>query len=78
MRVAPPPFASALKEEFSYKKLIFIFGVLKDKDYKAMLKKLLPLGDRLILTSPDTERAMPPEALLPVAKQYRKKNRGRA
>ncbi len=62
--------ARALREEFSYKKLIFIFGVLKDKDYKAMLKKLLPLGDRLILTSPDTERAMPAEALLPVAKQY--------
>ena len=62
--------ARALKEEFSYKKLIFIFGVLKDKDYKAMLKKLLPLGDRLILTSPDTERAMPPEAIVPVAKQY--------
>ncbi len=62
--------ARALREEFSYKKLIFIFGVLKDKDYKAMLKKLLPLGDRLILTSPDTERAMPPEAIVPVAKQY--------
>jgi dihydrofolate synthase / folylpolyglutamate synthase len=60
----------ALKEEFSFKKLIYIFGVLKDKDYKTMLKKLLPLGDRLILTSPDVERAMPPEALLPVAHQY--------
>jgi dihydrofolate synthase / folylpolyglutamate synthase len=65
--------ARALMEDFSYKKLIFIFGVLKDKDYKAMLKKLLPLADRLILTSPDTERAMPPEALLPVAKQYLRK-----
>jgi dihydrofolate synthase / folylpolyglutamate synthase len=62
--------AMALREEFSYKQLIFVFGVLKDKNYKAMLKKLLPLGDRLILTSPDTERAMPPEALLPVAKKY--------
>jgi dihydrofolate synthase/folylpolyglutamate synthase len=60
----------ALKEEFSFKKLIFIFGVLKDKDYETMLKKLLPLGDRLILTSPDVERAMPPEALLPVACKY--------
>jgi len=65
--------ARALKEGFPCKKLIFIFGVLKDKDYKAMLKKLLPLGDRLILTSPDTERAMPPETLLPVAKQYLRK-----
>lgn len=62
--------ACALREGFSYKKLIFIFGVLKDKDNKAMLKKLLPLGDRLILTTPDTERAMPPEALLPVARQH--------
>ncbi|HEX7534728.1 MAG TPA: folylpolyglutamate synthase/dihydrofolate synthase family protein [Syntrophales bacterium] len=60
----------ALKEEFSFKKLIYIFGVLKDKDYETMLKKLLPLGDRLILTSPDVERAMPPEALLPFAHQY--------
>lgn len=62
--------ARALREEFSYKNLILVFGVLKDKDYRIMLKKLLPLGGRLILTSPDTERAMPPEALLPVAKQY--------
>jgi dihydrofolate synthase / folylpolyglutamate synthase len=60
----------ALKEEFSFRKLIYIFGVLKDKDYKTMLRKLLPLGERLILTSPDVERAMPPEALLPVAHQY--------
>ncbi len=60
----------ALKEEFCFKKLIFVFGVLKDKDYDTMLKKLLPLGDRLILTSPDVERAMPPEALLPVACKY--------
>ncbi|MGZ6240750.1 MAG: bifunctional folylpolyglutamate synthase/dihydrofolate synthase [Syntrophales bacterium] len=65
--------ACALREGFSYKKLTFIFGVLKDKDNKAMLKKLLPLADRLILTTPDTERAMPPEALLPVAKQYLRK-----
>jgi len=65
--------ACALREEFAYKKLIFIFGVLRDKDNKAMLEKLLPLGDRLILTRPDTERAMPPEELLPVAKQHVRK-----
>jgi len=65
--------ARAVREEFSYRKLVFIFGVLKDKDNKAILKRLLPLGDRLILTRPDTERAMPPEALLPVAKRYLRK-----
>jgi dihydrofolate synthase/folylpolyglutamate synthase len=64
--------SNALKEEFSYKKLILIFGVLNDKDYRSMLKKLVPLADRLIITRPNTERAMPPEAIVPVAHPYQK------
>jgi dihydrofolate synthase / folylpolyglutamate synthase len=65
--------SNALKEEFSYKKLILIFGVLNDKDYRSMLKKLAPLADRLIITRPNTERAMPPEAIVPVAHPYQKR-----
>ena len=62
--------SNALTEGFFYKKLILIFGVLNDKDYRTMLKKLVPRADRLIITKPDTERGLPPEAIVPVARQY--------
>lgn len=62
----------ALREEFSYKKLILVFGVLSDKDYKGMLEKLLPLADWLIITRPENPRAVPPEAIVPFARQYQK------
>jgi len=62
--------AKALKNEFSYTRLILIFGVLNDKDYRSMLKKLVPLVDRLIITKPDTVRAMPPEEIAAVAQKW--------
>ncbi|MDI6776428.1 MAG: folylpolyglutamate synthase/dihydrofolate synthase family protein [Syntrophales bacterium] len=61
----------ALKESFSYKKLILLFGVLNDKDYRAMLNKLVSLADRLIITKPTIDRAVPPKELVPVAKWYK-------
>jgi dihydrofolate synthase/folylpolyglutamate synthase len=67
--------AKALKNEFSYKRLILIFGVLNDKDYRSMLKKLVPLVDRLIITKPDTVRAMPPEEIAAVAQKWQYHNR---
>jgi dihydrofolate synthase/folylpolyglutamate synthase len=65
--------SNALREEFAYRKLILVFGVLKDKDYKTMLKKLFPLADLLIVTRPDTVRTLPPEAIVKAAKPYRKR-----
>ncbi|HVO66459.1 MAG TPA: folylpolyglutamate synthase/dihydrofolate synthase family protein [Syntrophales bacterium] len=65
--------SKALKEEFVYRKLILIFGVLNDKDYKTMLKKLVPLAEHLIITKPDTVRTMPPEVIMKAAKSYRKR-----
>jgi dihydrofolate synthase/folylpolyglutamate synthase len=64
----------ALETEFSYKRLIFIFGVLNDKDYGAMLKRIAPLTDRLIITRPQTGRATPPEEIVPVALRYNHRN----
>jgi len=60
----------ALKEEFTYDRLILVFGVLGDKDSRSMLKQLAPLADVLILTKPATDRAKPPEELLSVAVRY--------
>lgn len=61
----------ALKNDFTYRKLIVIFGVFMDKDYMTMVKKLAPLADELILTSPENERTLPLKVLLDVARQYK-------
>jgi len=59
-----------LKDDFTYDRLILIFGVLKDKNYGAMLKKLAPLADAIIVTRPKEERALQPDALRSVAYHY--------
>ena len=63
----------ALKNDFSYRRLWLIFGVLEDKDYRAMVKRLFPLAEGVILTRPDSERALPLDVLLPVARKFHKK-----
>ena len=60
----------ALKTEFVYKRLVVIFGVLNDKDYESMLRRIVPLTDHLIITRPQTNRAMPPGEILPLASRY--------
>jgi dihydrofolate synthase / folylpolyglutamate synthase len=64
----------ALKIEFVYRRLIVIFGVLDDKDHRAMLKKIAPMADRLIITRPKTPRAIPPEEIASVLMRYNHKN----
>lgn len=63
----------ALKNDFSYRRLWLIFGVLGDKDYRAMVKRLFPLADGVILTRPDSDRALPLDVLLSVVREFNKK-----
>jgi dihydrofolate synthase/folylpolyglutamate synthase len=62
----------ALINDFSYRRLWLIFGVLGDKDYRAMAKRLFPLTDTVILTRPDNDRALPLDILLPTARAFHK------
>ncbi len=48
-------------------RLCVVFGVLKDKDWQAMLGRLLPLLDSLILTRPASDRAADPREVAAVA-----------
>lgn len=43
---------------FTNRRLIFIIGVLADKDYKSMLKLLAPLADTIIALTPNNNRAL--------------------
>ncbi len=57
-----------LEESHHDKKITLVTGVLDDKSYSAMFKRLLPLCTRVILTQAKTERAIHPEKLYQVAK----------
>jgi len=49
---------------------ILVFGVLRDKNYQLMLKKLLPFFDNVIFTKPKTERAVDLALLIRIARKY--------
>jgi dihydrofolate synthase/folylpolyglutamate synthase len=53
----------ALEEFFPEKKIIFIFGVMADKDYPLMLKEICWKAKFILLTKPDYKRAADPELL---------------
>jgi len=59
-----------LSTHFSGRDITLVTGILDDKAYPAMLRKLLPLCTRAIFTRPKIDRALPPEAFLAVAKDY--------
>ena len=62
----------ALRNDFAYKRLILVFGVMGDKNYRLMAKTLFPLADAVIITRPPTERALAPEILHPIAMKFNK------
>ena len=49
----------SLKEEFPYRRLILLIGILKDKDFRTILRTLSPLADHVILSKPHLDRAAP-------------------
>jgi dihydrofolate synthase/folylpolyglutamate synthase len=53
----------ALEEFFPEKEMIFIFGVMADKDYGSMLKEICRKAKLIVLTKPDYKRAADPELL---------------
>jgi dihydrofolate synthase/folylpolyglutamate synthase len=56
--------------EFEYRRLTLVLGMLADKDWKGMLRRLAPLAHRIILTRPPEERAQAPEVLAGEARRW--------
>jgi dihydrofolate synthase/folylpolyglutamate synthase len=42
----------------SYRRVVLVVGILKDKDYRGILDRLVPLADRVIATRPNYSRAL--------------------
>ena len=58
-----------LKKDFSYRRLILIFGALADKNYRRMLQKIIPLASTIILTQLKTKRAVPVNDIMETVKK---------
>jgi dihydrofolate synthase/folylpolyglutamate synthase len=67
--IAARHLARYLSENLSDRFITLIIGILDDKPYKAILKDLLPLCRKVILTCPKIDRALSPEKLYPTAKK---------
>ena len=62
--------AKALREDLSYRRLILVFGALRDKAYGSMLKLLAPSTSLLVLTEINADRALSPQVLAATAHKY--------
>ncbi|HWC81408.1 MAG TPA: folylpolyglutamate synthase/dihydrofolate synthase family protein [Pseudonocardiaceae bacterium] len=60
--------AAALTEEFDFRRLIAVIGVMADKDAEGILHELEPVVSEVVLTAIDSSRAMPVDELAAVAK----------
>lgn len=69
-----PAGISALRESldalYKDKERIFLLGILKDKAADDMLSILIRQGDEVIITKPDSPRAMEEQDLFVIAKKY--------
>jgi dihydrofolate synthase / folylpolyglutamate synthase len=54
---------SALSEQYDERKLIFVFGAMRDKAISEMAEILFPLADRVIATRPENPRSASPEEI---------------
>jgi dihydrofolate synthase/folylpolyglutamate synthase len=50
-------------EGLDYERMVLILGISKNKDYKGMLRKLIPLAGKIILTKANNPRAIEPEIM---------------
>jgi len=54
---------SALSENYDNRRLIFVFGAMRDKAISEMTEILFPLADRVIATRPENPRSASPEEI---------------
>ncbi|MBW2646281.1 MAG: bifunctional folylpolyglutamate synthase/dihydrofolate synthase [Deltaproteobacteria bacterium] len=52
-----------LKSNLNGRRLTLVVGIMEDKSWRAMLRSLVPIAHRLIITSPRNSRAVDPDSL---------------
>jgi dihydrofolate synthase/folylpolyglutamate synthase len=54
---------SALSERYGDRRLVFVFGAMRDKAISEMTEILFPLGERIFATRPENPRSATPEEI---------------
>jgi dihydrofolate synthase/folylpolyglutamate synthase len=70
--------ASALREEFAFRRLVAVVGVMRDKDARGILAELEPVVDEVVLTGMGSPRAMGIDDLTAAAQEVFDVSRWRA
>lgn len=61
----------SVRQYFAGRRLFFIIGVLKDKDYRRVVSMTAPLAEQIFtIETPDNDRALPAEELAEVIAEY--------
>jgi dihydrofolate synthase / folylpolyglutamate synthase len=61
--------AAALREDFSFRRLVAVVGVMRDKDARSILVELEPAVDEVVVTASSSPRAMDVEDLAAAARK---------
>ena len=61
--------AAFLQKYFTNKKIIYIMGVLKDKEYKKMIRYLMPMAKEVYVFKPKNERGLSAQILADTIKE---------
>lgn len=68
---AAAKFAASMKEYFDGKRIIYIIGVFKDKQYEDVVRLTIPFASEVIaIATPNNPRALPAEELKQVVSRY--------
>lgn len=62
-----------LQKNFTNKKIIYIMGVLSDKDYPQMLEIMSSMSDEIYTVTPEGDRALPSGVLADAARSFYRK-----
>lgn len=65
--------AKSAEKYFAGKRIVLLMGVLSDKEYGKMAEEIIPISDAVVITQPDSERALSADGLKKVAMKYCKK-----
>jgi dihydrofolate synthase/folylpolyglutamate synthase len=65
--------ADSLREAFSWRHLILVLGIMRDKDIPNIMREIVPLADKVIFTRPEYYRAASPETLMQEAERFKKR-----
>lgn len=68
--MAARKLAGFLSKEWGNRKITLVIGILDDKPYAEMLRSILPVCNKLILTSPKIDRSLHPDKLRNIAKEF--------